>query len=98
MNAAYKLPREERGMLLHYNKIIGGIRIRQERSDEKGDEECKSLNLLLGFYGKPCVSGTGYESWLVLTFVCCVAVVAGRTCRRAHSCSYSSRSDRRGWR
>merc|ERR1719262_711129 len=46
--------RKDRGMLLHYNKIIGGVRLRQERSDEEGDEVCPSLNSLLVFWGKEC--------------------------------------------
>jgi len=47
-----------RGVLLNYNRIVGGVRIRQERSDDK---PCETLFELVRFYGKRCVGGLGYE-------------------------------------
>jgi len=55
------IERERRGYWLHYNKIIGGIRVRQE---EGTDQTCDSLTLLHSFYGQRCfgtMSGSGYE-------------------------------------
>eukprot|EP00929_Paragymnodinium_shiwhaense_P071407 TRINITY_DN36304_c0_g3_i1.p1 TRINITY_DN36304_c0_g3~~TRINITY_DN36304_c0_g3_i1.p1 ORF type:complete len:1141 (+),score=286.35 TRINITY_DN36304_c0_g3_i1:159-3581(+) len=50
----------QRGWIADYNRIVGGIRIRQERSEEV--TECHTHHKLLGFYGKPCVGGFAYES------------------------------------
>lgn len=55
------LARHERGYLLQYNKIVGGIRIRQERGKT---QTCGSLDILLPFYNQACVGnleGSGYE-------------------------------------
>lgn len=54
------VPRAERGFVLNYNRIIGGIRLRQERSWK---QECSSTSDLWQFYGKSCVGGHGYELW-----------------------------------
>mmetsp|Transcript_10858 Transcript_10858/g.24910 ORF Transcript_10858/g.24910 Transcript_10858/m.24910 type:complete len:1047 (-) Transcript_10858:32-3172(-) len=48
---------EERGVLLHYNRIIGGIRFSQERS---GGISCNAPFSLTAFYHQQCV-GTAYE-------------------------------------
>eukprot|EP00929_Paragymnodinium_shiwhaense_P050593 TRINITY_DN25475_c0_g1_i1.p1 TRINITY_DN25475_c0_g1~~TRINITY_DN25475_c0_g1_i1.p1 ORF type:complete len:1060 (+),score=263.50 TRINITY_DN25475_c0_g1_i1:350-3529(+) len=51
-------PREDRGSLLKYNNILGGIRLRQERADAT---ECESLADILRYYRKSCVGGNSYE-------------------------------------
>jgi len=51
-----------RGFWLHYNRIVGGIRLVQERSGEGRDsEECNTLEELLPIYDLKCVFGLGYE-------------------------------------
>mmetsp|Transcript_45191 Transcript_45191/g.104739 ORF Transcript_45191/g.104739 Transcript_45191/m.104739 type:complete len:1039 (-) Transcript_45191:51-3167(-) len=47
----------ERGVLLHYNRIIGGVRFRQEVS---GYIECDAPDDMRAFYQLPCVK-TKYE-------------------------------------
>eukprot|EP00927_Polykrikos_kofoidii_P044713 TRINITY_DN38601_c0_g1_i1.p1 TRINITY_DN38601_c0_g1~~TRINITY_DN38601_c0_g1_i1.p1 ORF type:complete len:1045 (-),score=155.80 TRINITY_DN38601_c0_g1_i1:52-3186(-) len=54
------LPRHERGFILHHNRIVGGLRLRQERSDQN-DDDCTTPESLLVFYRKPCVGGHRYE-------------------------------------
>lgn len=56
--ASYDYPRWERGYWLHYNRIVGGIRFRQERSE---DVVCDSVPELLRFYAKTCVGGDKYK-------------------------------------
>jgi len=59
IDASFDYARADRGFLLKYNKIVGGIRIRQERSEV---EKCKfSADPLNVFYNKSCVGGLGYE-------------------------------------
>eukprot|EP00746_Dinoflagellata_sp_MGD_P145113 gnl/MRDRNA2_/MRDRNA2_77764_c0_seq1.p1 gnl/MRDRNA2_/MRDRNA2_77764_c0~~gnl/MRDRNA2_/MRDRNA2_77764_c0_seq1.p1 ORF type:complete len:1096 (+),score=233.83 gnl/MRDRNA2_/MRDRNA2_77764_c0_seq1:65-3352(+) len=55
--------RRDRGVLLNYNRIVGGIRMSQERSGEDGEACPTSPNSdpLLEFYDKPCVRGLKYE-------------------------------------
>eukprot|EP00746_Dinoflagellata_sp_MGD_P167281 gnl/MRDRNA2_/MRDRNA2_97777_c0_seq1.p1 gnl/MRDRNA2_/MRDRNA2_97777_c0~~gnl/MRDRNA2_/MRDRNA2_97777_c0_seq1.p1 ORF type:complete len:988 (+),score=181.49 gnl/MRDRNA2_/MRDRNA2_97777_c0_seq1:73-3036(+) len=53
----------ERGRMLFYNRIVGGVRMRQERSGEADDAlPCNAgHSSLLGFYAEKCVHGHGYE-------------------------------------
>lgn len=60
LNGPPATPRSQRGFTLNYNRIIGGIRIRQESSS---DEVCESSPDLWEFYNKSCVGGKGYELW-----------------------------------
>mmetsp|Transcript_60169 Transcript_60169/g.105411 ORF Transcript_60169/g.105411 Transcript_60169/m.105411 type:complete len:1208 (+) Transcript_60169:107-3730(+) len=55
---SYALDREDRGFLLHYNRIVGGLRLRQEVSTQDG---CTTLDVLLPFYERKCVGGLKYE-------------------------------------
>jgi len=48
----------ERGYLLQYNKIIGGVRVQQERGHR---HECETMPEFHEFYGKKCVGPSGYE-------------------------------------
>eukprot|EP00928_Gymnodinium_smaydae_P027639 TRINITY_DN21307_c0_g1_i1.p1 TRINITY_DN21307_c0_g1~~TRINITY_DN21307_c0_g1_i1.p1 ORF type:complete len:1076 (+),score=167.63 TRINITY_DN21307_c0_g1_i1:57-3230(+) len=50
-------PREQRGMVLNYNRLVGGVRLRSERSGEA----CQTMPSLLRFYDQSCVGGQGYE-------------------------------------
>mmetsp|Transcript_30013 Transcript_30013/g.69889 ORF Transcript_30013/g.69889 Transcript_30013/m.69889 type:complete len:1307 (-) Transcript_30013:114-4034(-) len=45
------------GMLLHYNRIVGGIRFLQEVSSDP----CSGPDDMLAFRGTDCVGGYGYE-------------------------------------
>mmetsp|Transcript_44462 Transcript_44462/g.81176 ORF Transcript_44462/g.81176 Transcript_44462/m.81176 type:complete len:1029 (-) Transcript_44462:49-3135(-) len=45
------LPEERWGLLLNYNRIVGGLRLRQERSPEKS---CDMESGLADFYGELC--------------------------------------------
>jgi len=55
-----EVPVLERGFFLNYNRIIGGIRVRQERS---WVTECDSTSDLSMFYNKSCVGGLDYQLW-----------------------------------
>eukprot|EP00928_Gymnodinium_smaydae_P084976 TRINITY_DN6826_c0_g2_i1.p1 TRINITY_DN6826_c0_g2~~TRINITY_DN6826_c0_g2_i1.p1 ORF type:complete len:1042 (-),score=231.14 TRINITY_DN6826_c0_g2_i1:33-3158(-) len=57
INASRTFSRNERGVLLNYNRIIGGVRFRQERSS---GEACSSPEELVPFANQSCV-GLGYE-------------------------------------
>lgn len=50
-------PPEERGYYLNYDRIVGGVRLRQEVSDIT---ECTSEDVM-PFYRKECVSGPDYR-------------------------------------
>eukprot|EP00928_Gymnodinium_smaydae_P018445 TRINITY_DN1701_c0_g1_i2.p1 TRINITY_DN1701_c0_g1~~TRINITY_DN1701_c0_g1_i2.p1 ORF type:complete len:652 (-),score=148.84 TRINITY_DN1701_c0_g1_i2:1638-3593(-) len=51
-----------RGLWLSYNRVVGGIRLQQERSGEGDDpNRCSTLESVLPFYGMDCVQGLGYE-------------------------------------
>lgn len=56
--------RNNRGILLHYNRIILGVRISQERDitviENTLTGDCK-VNKLKSMYDKDCVGGHGYE-------------------------------------
>lgn len=52
------LSMRDRGMWLHFNRIVGGVRMRQERSK---NIECGSVQDLLKVYDMECVGGLGYE-------------------------------------
>lgn len=52
------VPTADRGIWLQFNRIVGGIRIRQERSD---NEECSNPEDLAKVYALQCVKGFGYE-------------------------------------
>eukprot|EP00746_Dinoflagellata_sp_MGD_P162963 gnl/MRDRNA2_/MRDRNA2_90744_c0_seq1.p1 gnl/MRDRNA2_/MRDRNA2_90744_c0~~gnl/MRDRNA2_/MRDRNA2_90744_c0_seq1.p1 ORF type:complete len:1192 (-),score=272.92 gnl/MRDRNA2_/MRDRNA2_90744_c0_seq1:74-3649(-) len=51
---------QKRGMLLNYNRIVGGIRMTQERSNEDCFQSPQT-EPLREFYDKKCVGGLGYE-------------------------------------
>lgn len=53
-----KLAAYQYGLWLNYNRIVGGVRVRQERS---ANEACKSVKSLLAAYDMPCVGGLGAE-------------------------------------
>lgn len=57
-NASRLFGLDERGVLLEYNRIVGGVRFRQERSD---GHACESTGQLLNFYNQSCV-GPAYET------------------------------------
>mmetsp|Transcript_21611 Transcript_21611/g.50472 ORF Transcript_21611/g.50472 Transcript_21611/m.50472 type:complete len:764 (-) Transcript_21611:21-2312(-) len=48
------------GTWLNYNRIVGAVRLQQERSGDDG-EPCPNLDVLKPFYGLECVHGLGYE-------------------------------------
>merc|ERR1719487_3182712 len=53
--------RADRGLLLNFNRLIGGLRIRQERGIIK---ECDTYDMLHAAYDRKCTSregGSGYE-------------------------------------
>jgi hypothetical protein len=55
------LPLDTRGLILHFNRLIGGIRFRQERGPR---EECKTMKRLQNTYNRKCsenYGGSGYE-------------------------------------
>jgi hypothetical protein len=52
------VPMTSRGVWLTYNRIVGGIRLRQQRSKNIG---CESVKALLPVYDMSCVGGLGYE-------------------------------------
>eukprot|EP00971_Amphidinium_carterae_P325193 6455332-Amphidinium_carterae.1 len=66
----YTIPQdsEARGVLLNYNRMIGGVRIRQERGIEG---PCNTFGTNLGFYKIDCRHGLGYElfpeTWTAFT-------------------------------
>jgi len=50
-----------RGIWLNFNRIVGGVRVRQERGDP---QTCTSLTILQKFYNMECqgtMAGSGYE-------------------------------------
>lgn len=52
----------DKGLWLNFNRVVGGIRMQQERSgDDKKEKECGSIKILRAFYGMDCVAGHGYE-------------------------------------
>jgi len=53
-------PQDERGVVLNYNRLVGGIRVRQERGTPG---PCTTKGANLGFYGIDCRHGLGYELW-----------------------------------
>jgi len=59
LSATSTMPRSERGVLLNYNRIVLGVRVQQERFDEK--VECVGGDRMKLFYNKECVGGQGYE-------------------------------------
>jgi len=64
MQASETYDRTKRGVLLHYNRIVLGVRLSQERSSEVVDRsitgEC-NFPQLQKLYNKDCVGGHGYE-------------------------------------
>mmetsp|Transcript_5397 Transcript_5397/g.13058 ORF Transcript_5397/g.13058 Transcript_5397/m.13058 type:complete len:766 (+) Transcript_5397:143-2440(+) len=48
------------GIWLNYNRVVGAIRMQQERTGED-DRPCPNLKALRSFYGLDCVHGLGYE-------------------------------------
>jgi hypothetical protein len=62
--ASQHYDRRQRGVLLHYNRIILGVRLSQERADDVVDQtitgEC-TFGPLHKLYDKGCVGGHGYE-------------------------------------
>lgn len=58
---AYFQDKKARGMMLHYNRIVMGIRMQQEVSNLDGAVNCSTTKQLLNFYNKNCVAGLGYE-------------------------------------
>jgi len=52
-------PVPEKGLYLNYNRIIGGVRFRQERNDAG---QCDSAQALMRYYRKPCAGGFSYET------------------------------------
>lgn len=52
-----------RGLYIGHNRIVGGIRLSQERfeEDEEDPWECASPNALIPVYNMECVGGFGYE-------------------------------------
>lgn len=44
-----------------FNYVVGGIMMRQERSERDKGEECPSMQELFKFYGRPCSHGLLYE-------------------------------------
>lgn len=57
----YNVSIEDRGFWLHYNRIIGGLRMVQERDSPEGGEQCSTLSSLLTLYNAPCVGGFDYD-------------------------------------
>lgn len=59
------LSNEPVGTLLHFNKVVGGFRLRQERSDlelnENGYYGCETALELTSFWHRTCVLGYEYE-------------------------------------
>lgn len=54
--------RQDRGLYLHYNKILGGIRMSQELPPEPPELPCESKpEELFEVYGLECIHGKGYE-------------------------------------
>merc|ERR1719183_1018029 len=53
------IPRERRGIMLQYNRIVMGVRMRQERSEK--EKKCTSMASLHDFFGAKCVEQFGYE-------------------------------------
>eukprot|EP00929_Paragymnodinium_shiwhaense_P012052 TRINITY_DN11866_c0_g2_i1.p1 TRINITY_DN11866_c0_g2~~TRINITY_DN11866_c0_g2_i1.p1 ORF type:complete len:986 (-),score=265.15 TRINITY_DN11866_c0_g2_i1:256-3213(-) len=55
---------DDRGLYMNYNRLVGGIRLSQERSGE-GEEAAACPSLAAGdlkkFYAMPCVHGRGFE-------------------------------------
>merc|ERR1719487_1879808 len=49
-----------RGMVAFYNRLLGGIRLSQERRGEYA-EDCDSDSMLHKAYGKKCTGGVRYE-------------------------------------
>lgn len=60
LNPVQVVPRKDRGFLLNFNRVIGGVRFRQDRSAE---QECESSSDLWAFYNRACVGGFGHELW-----------------------------------
>lgn len=61
--AAEVYSRRQRGVMLNYNRIVLGVRLSQERTQEVIDGvaiEC-GFERLNSLYGKSCVGGGGYE-------------------------------------
>eukprot|EP00403_Amphidinium_massartii_P008526 CAMPEP_0178410908 /NCGR_PEP_ID=MMETSP0689_2-20121128/21225_1 /TAXON_ID=160604 /ORGANISM="Amphidinium massartii, Strain CS-259" /LENGTH=1263 /DNA_ID=CAMNT_0020032105 /DNA_START=54 /DNA_END=3845 /DNA_ORIENTATION=+ len=58
--------RSLRGMYIHYNRIIGGVRLLQERHENDGNTEagagCSTEESLFPVYGMACWGGKGYEA------------------------------------
>jgi len=52
---------KERGYWLHYNRIVGGIRMVQERSGEPNGFKCKTMQQLIPLYRQRCVGGLDYS-------------------------------------
>mmetsp|Transcript_16917 Transcript_16917/g.39391 ORF Transcript_16917/g.39391 Transcript_16917/m.39391 type:complete len:831 (+) Transcript_16917:79-2571(+) len=61
-----EIPPEERGFWLHYNRIVGGVRLVQERSGGDGVYPndgfvCDTRKDVLELYNRLCVGGTDYN-------------------------------------
>mmetsp|Transcript_64915 Transcript_64915/g.155047 ORF Transcript_64915/g.155047 Transcript_64915/m.155047 type:complete len:832 (-) Transcript_64915:8-2503(-) len=61
-----EVPPERRGFWLHYNRIVGGVRLVQERSGGDGDFPndgflCETAVQVLPLYNSKCVGGLDYN-------------------------------------
>lgn len=54
-------PVSDRGYLLYYNRIVGGVRLVQERSGGEGGVVCPTKASLLSLYSMTCVEGLEYN-------------------------------------